>query len=178
MRDPKRKERGNQVIEFSLVGIPLIFLLFSVANMCFSMLTLHTIQEAVEQGARYASTRGSTCSSGTNSCTVKVQNIADLVAGSAAGIPNSTLVLNLTSPSGATVSCNPISSCQSTCSTGCNAKQGTQWPPTGDNSPGGNIIVEADCPVTAPFAMYWPGAGAQVAKNPTFHATSMQRLLF
>jgi Flp pilus assembly protein TadG len=174
----RKSERGEQLVEFTLFGIPTIFLLFSIANMCFSMLTLHTIQEAVEQGARYASTRGSTCSSGTNTCTVKVENIADMVAGNAAGVPASALVMTLTSPSGATVSCNPINTCQSGCTTGCSAKQATQWPPTGDNSPGGNITVEVDAPVTAPFAMYWPGTGAEKSQNPTFHATSMQRLLF
>ena len=71
-------ERGNHTLEFTLVGLPLTFLLFSIANMCFSMLTMHTLQEAVEQGGRYVVTRGSTCSAGTNSCTVTVQQIASL----------------------------------------------------------------------------------------------------
>ena len=80
------KESGNQTVEFTLIGLPLTFLLFSIANMCFAMLTLHTLQEAVEQAARFVSTRGSTCSSGTNTCTATFQQIVTVVANNAPGI--------------------------------------------------------------------------------------------
>ncbi len=96
----KHGERGNHTLEFTLIGLPLTFLLFSIANMCFSMLTMHTLQEAVEQGGRYVITRGSSCSSGSNTCTVKVQDIAAVVANAAAGVSPSKLNLTLIPNSG------------------------------------------------------------------------------
>ena len=82
----RSKESGSQTMEFVLVGMPLTFLLFSIANMCFAMLTMHTLQEAVEQAARFVSTRGSTCSSGSNTCTATFQQIVTVVANSSPGI--------------------------------------------------------------------------------------------
>jgi Flp pilus assembly protein TadG len=38
-----RSTTGNATLEFTLVGLPLIFVLLSVASMCFGMFTLHTM---------------------------------------------------------------------------------------------------------------------------------------
>ena len=179
----RNKERGSQTLEFTLVGIPLTFLLFSIANMSLAMLTLHTLQESVEQGARFVVTRGSTCSSGTNTCTVTVQQIASAVANSAAGISSSKLALTLipASGSGNQISCNPIKSCLSSCSDGCNGSRNTVWPSSGnsDNSPGKDIILSADCTLTAPMFMFWTGvSGTSKVSTTSFHAYSRQRLMF
>ena len=178
----RRRERGNQTLEFTLVGIPLIFLLFSIANMCFSMLTLHTLQEAVEQGARYVATRGSSCSSGTNTCTATVQQIAGVVATQAAGISPTNLAVTLTpaADTGNAITCNPLNTCLSSCSTGCNSSRSTAWPTAtnSDNSPGKDIIVAADWTLTVPMFMFWPGSAPQQAKATSFHAYSRQRLMF
>jgi Flp pilus assembly protein TadG len=178
-----RNERGSQTLEFTLIGIPLTFMLFSIANMCFGMLTLHTMQEAVEQGARYVATRGSTCSSGTNSCTVTVQQIANSIAVNAAGISSSKLNVTLIPASGSTnqISCSPVSTCLSSCSSGCNASRTTVWPTStsSDNSPGKDIIITADCTVAAPIFMFWAGPGPTEKMNSTsFHAYTRQRLMF
>ena len=179
----RNRERGSQTLEFTLIGVPIIFLLFSVANMSFAMLNLHTLQEAVEQGARFVSTRGSTCSSGSNNCTATVQQIASVVASSAPGVSAGSMTLTLTPASGTAnqISCSPVSNCLSTCASGCNASRTTVWPPAAnsDNSPGKDIIISADCSVAAPMFMFWAGSGNSVQiKNPTFHAYSRQRLMF
>jgi len=166
------KESGNQTVEFTLIGLPLTFLLFSIANMCFAMLTLHTLQEAVEQGARYASTRGSTCSSGSNSCTVTVAQIVNVVSNSAAGINKSKLNVYLTSASNTVTNCAPVSTCSST---------NTTWPTStsSDNAPGKDIIVSANCNVSAPMFMFWGGSSAGTRISSTaFAAYSRQRLMF
>src|SRR5271165_6027171 len=121
MRD-RRQERGNQTLEFTMIGIPLLFILFGVANMSFAMLTLHTLQEACEQGARYVVTHGSTCSSGTNTCGVNVGNVVTVISNATAGINPSSLNVTLqvcaagvsTCPAGGAVNvvtCNPLTSC-------------------------------------------------------------------
>jgi Flp pilus assembly protein TadG len=172
-------ERGSQTLEFTMVGIPLIFILFSIANMCFSMLTLHTLQEAVEQGARYTVTRGSSCQS-PNSCAVKVQDIAGVIAGAAPGISKSSLQVTLTTASGAATPCNPVSACLASCSTGCSASRTSTWPPaaSGDSAPGKDIVITADCALTAPMFMFWPGAGSTKISSTHFYANSRQQLMF
>jgi len=184
MRD-RRREGGNQTLEFTLVGIPLLFILFGVANMSFAMLTLHTLQEACEQGARYAATRGSTCSSGTNTCGVTVGQIAGVISKAAAGISPASLIVTLTvcaagssyatcSPVNSPVnqvSCNPLTSCSGS---------STAWPSSSNNTAGSyDVIVSADCTVASPIFMYWPSGGPAVkTQSSTFHAYSRQELVF
>jgi Flp pilus assembly protein TadG len=180
---PRKSERGNHTLEFTMVGLPLTFLLFSISNMCLSMLTLHTLQEAVEQGARYVVTRGSTCSSGSNTCTATVQQIAQIVAATAVGVNKNTMTLTMVPASGTAnqISCNPIATCLSTCSTGCNASRTTVWPTSAnsDNSPGKDFILESDCALTLPMFMFWNGTSASSKiTSEHFYAYSRQRLMF
>jgi Flp pilus assembly protein TadG len=181
MRDRKR-ERGNQTVEFTMIGIPLLFILFGVANMSFAMLTLHTIQEACEQGARYVVTHGSTCSTGGNTCGVTVGNVASVISSAAAGVNPSQLTVTLTvcaagvntcPASGAVnqVTCSPLSSCTSS---------STAWPSSSNNTAGSyDVIVSADCTVASPIFMYWPGKNQSVKiPSSTFHAYSRQLLMF
>jgi Flp pilus assembly protein TadG len=174
------RERGSQTLEFTIIGIPLTFLLFSIANMCFSMLTLHTMQEAVEQGARYASTRGSTCSSTGNSCTVKIQQIADVIASAAAGINPAGIKVTFTPPTGGTtVTCSNLSTCTTVCSPSCDGHRTLVWPDGVNNGPPNDIQISADCTLNAPMFMFWTGAsGSTKINNTTFHAYSTQRLMF
>lgn len=184
MMRERNKERGSQTLEFTLVGLPLVFLLFSIANMCFAMMTLHTMQEAVEQGARFVSTRGSTCSSGTNTCSVTVQQIAGIVASSAPGIAASNLKVAMIPASGSAnqISCSPISTCLSSCSAGCSGSRTTVWPTSGssDNSPGKDIIITADViNLPTPMYMFWTMySGSPKIGSTSFHAYSRQRLMF
>jgi Flp pilus assembly protein TadG len=165
-------KRGNVTLEFSLVGIPLIFILISVAGMTFAMMTVHTMQEAVEQGARYAVTHGKTCTTGSNSCSVTIGTLASIVAAQAAGINSSSMVVTFTPDSGSTnaISCNPLSSC---------VGDATVWPPSGDNNPGKDLVISADYTYATPIAMFWPGAGgSNKFGSVTFHAYSRQRVMY
>jgi Flp pilus assembly protein TadG len=178
-----KRQRGSQTLEFTLIGLPLTFLLFSIANMCFAMMTLHTIQEAVEQGARFVVTRGSGCSSGTNTCSVTVQQIADAVASGSPGVSSSKLGVTLipASGSGNQISCSPLNTCTSSCSVACNGSRSSVWPAAAnsDNAPGKDIIITGDVSVTAPMFMFWAGVGATPNIGSTsFHAYSRQRLMF
>jgi hypothetical protein len=152
--------------------------------MCFSMLTLHTLQEAVEQGTRYVATRGSTCTSGSNSCSVTVQQIAGVIANSAAGVSSSKMNVSLI-PAGDTahtITCNPVTNCLSSCTgAGCSSSRSTVWPTStnSDNAPGQDIIITADCPVVAPMSMFWTGQGkTPMIGSSHFYAYSRQRLMF
>ena len=165
-------QRGNATIEFTLVGIPLMFLLLSVSGMTFAMLTVHTMQEAVEQGARYAVTHGSTCSSGSNTCSVTIGTLADIISRQASGISSSALSVTFTPDSGSTnaVPCNPVSSCSGS---------STTWPPSADSSPGKDIVISADYTYATPIAMFWPSGGNNNKfGSVTFHAYTRQRMMY
>lgn len=163
--DKARRRRGASLVEFSLVGIPMIFLLISIANMAMGMMTLHTIQEAVEQGARYVVTHGSTCTSGANLCGVTVGAICDVTIAAAPGVYRNNLTVNLITDGGVATLCDANNAAKS-------------WPPITDNTPGKDIIITADFAFTSPIAMFWPGAGDTHFSATTFHAYSRQRLMF
>jgi hypothetical protein len=127
----------------------------------------------VEQGARLVITHGSTCSSGTNTCTITVGSIADAVASAAPGIINGSLNLTLIPNSGTAhqTTCSPVTSCHG---------NSTVWPPAsnGDNTPGDDITLSASFSYTSPIAMFWPGNKSTHFSTVTFHSTSRQRLMF
>ncbi len=50
--------RGNATIEFTLVGIPLVFILISTMEMARGMWIYHTLAYAIKEGTRYAVARG------------------------------------------------------------------------------------------------------------------------
>jgi Flp pilus assembly protein TadG len=181
----RNPESGNHTLEFTLVGLPLTFLLFSIANMSLSMLTLHTLQEAVEQGTRYMVTRGTNCTSGTNSCSVTVQQIASVVATQAVGIPpsqlNLTLIPNSDNPptvGASSVLCKPISVCLASCSSGCSGSRTTVWPPSANsnNATGATVALQADATVTGPMFMFWQGSVR--INGARFGAYSQQKIAF
>jgi Flp pilus assembly protein TadG len=172
MRQPGDRQ-GNATLEFVLVGLPLIFVLMSVASICFGMYTFHTMEEAVEQAARYVITHGSTCSTNGNSCAITVGTIAKTIASAAPGVINGSLDVTLIPNSGAgsETTCNPVTSCFS---------NSTAWPPSANsnNVPGNDIVITADFSYPSPIAMFWPGAGSSHFGTMYFHAASRQRLMF
>ena len=142
------------MLEFTLVGIPLIFLWLSVVQMGIGMWQYHTIQYAVKAAASYASVHGATCAS-PNSCFVNVSDVVNMFQTNAIGVPMSKVALTLTSQN-ASVTCPVVSSCSS------NASWSTTWPPTAnnDNAVGSWIKIRADYTFNSALAMFWPGAGA------------------
>ena len=65
MRGIRNHRRGgSSLIEFTLVGIPLIFVLLSTFEMARGMWLYHTLAYAARQGTRYAIVHGVNCSMG------------------------------------------------------------------------------------------------------------------
>lgn len=59
---------GNAMIEFVLVGIPLIFVLISIFEMARGMWLYHTLAYSVKEGVRYTIVHGQNCATAPNSC--------------------------------------------------------------------------------------------------------------
>jgi len=153
----KRKKRcGSVLLEFTLVGITLIFVWISIEEMARGMWNYHTLQYATKVAAAYASVHGATCSISPNSCSVTVRDVVGAFQTAAIGVPMSEVTLTLTTASGAATTCNPVS----TCST--NAGWATMWPPSAksDNSVGKDIYIRADYTFHTALAMFIPGQGS------------------
>src|SRR4051794_10732915 len=105
---------GQTLVEFTFVGIPMIFVLISVFEISRGMWLYHTLAYSVKVGVRYASVHGINCVnnvSNPNSCTVNlgpsdtVGTIANVIRQAAVGLDpkKTTLVFNA---SGTTTTCN------------------------------------------------------------------------
>jgi len=81
--NPKRLLRsrcgGQSLVEFTLVGIPLIFVLVSVFEVSRGMWIYHTLAHAVRDGVRYASVHGYNCTNNNNTCTVTMNQVAAVI---------------------------------------------------------------------------------------------------
>ena len=173
MRRRHARQRGSALIEFTLVGIPLIFTLISIFEIARGMWLYHTLDYAVTEGTRYASFHGINCTSAAgNSCAVTISGIASVVQYAGAGLMSNQLSLTFTSNSGVVVSCT-----LQDCLTGTQAS--TAWPPANDNLPGMNEAISATYPFSSAIAMFWPGAGPGIIfPTITLPANSRERIQF
>jgi Flp pilus assembly protein TadG len=146
-----RKQGGSTVVEFTLVGIPMMFLLISTFEIGRGMWTYQTVSFGVKEGARYASVHGQTCATAPNTCSVTVAQVVQKVLDSSPGLLSSSLNVTLTSPGGA-VSCAPATSC-----IGTNANNAV-WPPAPNNGAGNDIEIDVTYPFQSALSMFWPGA--------------------
>jgi Flp pilus assembly protein TadG len=170
-----KNRRGSALLEFTLVGVPLIFACISTVEMARCMWNYHTLQYAVKTATAYASMHGATCDP-PNSCSVNVSDVVGVFQTTAMGIPANMVSIKLTSAS-STVTCTLVSTCSS------NASWSTRWPPaaSGDNAIGQDIYIEADYSFKGAMAMFFPGAGSVSfggASGFIFPGYSHQRILF
>ncbi len=161
MRQKREHSRGNTVIEFTLIGIPLIFVLISVFEMCRGMWLYHTLASAVREGTRFAAVHGNDCNLPPNSCAVTIRDVATRVKNSATGFVPSEIE-NLTFTSGTrTVACATLADCIKP-----GAPGDTYWPAGTPGTPidvGANrrapVAISASFRFRSAIVMSWPGAG-------------------
>ncbi len=162
MRLQRERRRGNTVIEFTLVGIPVIFLLVSIFEMSRGMWLYHTMASAVREGTRYAVAHGNSCNIYPNSCASRIKDIAGRIQRYAVGLPAGKIE-NVTFISATrTVTCATLSDCLG--STGSGATYWPAGPPGTVIDLGGNrrvpIEIKAQYRFVSAIAMFWPGAGS------------------
>jgi Flp pilus assembly protein TadG len=161
----RKSRRGNTLIEFSLLGIPIMLTTISIVFVSIAMWQFHCLAYASETTASYASVHGATCAKNGNSCAITIANMATYFASQAIALPASQVSVNFTDGSG-TKSCNPLSSCSS---------NQTQFPLPSYNSVGTDVTVTATYSLSNPIEAFWPGNGPH---NFSVSATSRQRILF
>jgi Flp pilus assembly protein TadG len=155
------------MLEFTLVGIPLMFVLISTFEMARGMWNYHTIAYAVKEGTRYASVHGINCGT-PNSCTVTIGQITQKIVDAGIGLPTTQLRLTFTSQSGSiSNTANLLLS------------NATVWPPSPGNVVGSSIQIDATYPFQSAISMFWPGAGTGINFGTVnFPASSRETIQF
>jgi Flp pilus assembly protein TadG len=165
-----KRRRGSVTVEFTMVGIPLIFALISTVEMSRGMWMYHNQTFAIHQGVRYAIVHGADCAATGNSCTATVANIATVIANNGVGLVPSSWDVSLISASGNNnVTCNPLSSCLT---------NNAVWPPSPDNAVGTNVSISATYPFSSALMMFFPGTSPTQFATYNLPAYSKQTIQF
>jgi Flp pilus assembly protein TadG len=169
MNKSRRKQKGNAMLEFVLVGIPVIFVLISLFEISRGMWTYHTMAYAVREGVRYATVHGKGCAS-PNTCQVTIGQITSVIQTAAIGLPASTTTVTFTPASGSASSDTMTNQLTSS----------TVWPPSGANAPTQNVKINLRYPFRTVLAVFWAGAGRPLNDSGTFYlvASSTEPIQF
>jgi Flp pilus assembly protein TadG len=172
MKMPGRRhaQRGSAMIEFVLVGIPLIFVMISIFEISRAMWMYVTVAHAVKEGVRFAVVHGNNCTIAPNSCRVQVRDIATRIANNGVGLlPDQFLNVQFIS-STRTVTCPTLNDCLT------GAAGNTYWPTSAPgaaadvgSSRGADLEITGRYQFTSLILMFWPGA----APVGTFGAMSL-----
>lgn len=160
------------MLEFTLVGIPLIFVLISTFELARGMWLYHTVAYAIKSGTRYAIVHGQDCTYGSNSCAVTISQIASVIQSAGIGLPPDSLALTFTPSKGATTSCI-LSDCIADYTS-------LYWPPASANAVGSKLKISGVFPFQSIIVMFWPGAGKPVGSASTinFSADSLESVQY
>jgi Flp pilus assembly protein TadG len=167
-RSTTRTRGGNSLIEFTLLGIPVMFITISIVAVSVGMWEFQSLEYATQTTTRYISMHGASCAQNGNSCTITVGNIAAYFAAQELPLDTTILSVTLTDAGGTPVSCSPVSTCTSS---------STQFPGASHNSVGSNVTVSATYVLKNPIALFWP-PDHDSSHDFTVGATSTQRIVF
>jgi hypothetical protein len=160
-----RKQRGSTLLEFTWVGIAMIFVMISLVSLAQGMWAYHSLAYAVREGTRYSVTHGVTCTTAPNTCGVTVANVAAVIHNAAPALSSSNLTLTFTPAAGSTIT-GTLSSLMG---------NSTSWPPSspaGANSVGQSLSISAVYPFTSLIAVFWPGTHPQGAPGIVYLSSS------
>ncbi len=165
----RNRRRGDALIEFTLTGIPVIFLAVTIVNCSIAMYEYESMSNAVTIATRYAANHGATCSQNGNSCTIEIENVATMIANTAPIISASSMTVYFTDNSG-TTSCT-----LNTCET-----NSAQFPSSTSNANavGNPITIKVTHRLTNPLPMYWPPHTDTDDTGYTLGASSKQAIQF
>lgn len=177
MRKRRANQSGNSLLEFTFVGIPLIFTLISTFEISRGMWLYETLAHAVRGGVRYAIVHGLNCRVTPNGCQVHVSDVATVISNAGVGLLPDQMRITLMQNGN-----YKYNSGSSVTLTTCLSDTTTAFPnPNGedDDAPGLNVTIAATYPFQSAIVMFWPG-GRSVGPFGTFNfgATSTERIEF
>jgi Flp pilus assembly protein TadG len=165
----RRKQRGQAMLEFTFVGIPLMFVLISIFEMSRGMWMYHTMAFSVKDGVRFAVVHGINCinTTGTggtnpNTCKKTIADIAAQIQGSAVIFDPTKTTLTFFPGDGGAAStpCTMVGAGAG----GCPQFKTNAWPPfdstgaTSLDAVGKPIRIDITAPFQSALSMFWPGS--------------------
>jgi TadE-like protein len=143
------------MLDFTLVGIPLIFILIGTFEMSRGMWSYHTLAYAVKRGVRYSVVHGQNCAKPPNACTVTIGQISSVIQSAGVGLPADLVTLKFTPAKGSVTTCL-LSDCLANSS---------DWPPSSANARGQDIRISGTFAFNSAMLMFWPGAGPAIGRT-------------
>ncbi len=183
----RNKTRGQALVEFTFVGIPVVFLLISVFEISRGMWIYQTLAYAAKAGVRYAIVHGGNCANQNgNTCFVKLgpatntcntnfginPTIAEVIRCAGVGLDPVNTRIRFTSVTGTTTACSLETSGANAC------PAGSAWPGTGANNINDPITIAITTPFNSAIAMFWPGANPVSFASGTLAAQSSDRIQY
>lgn len=178
------------MIEFTMVGIPVIFLTIAIIEMSIEAWKYESMMYAIQYAGRYAAEHGRTCgktvntptSTTTNACLIEVETVANMINAQAPSLDPSQMNVTLSTQASissttttSTVTCDPLNSCFT---------NSAYFPNTSDNGVGLCIAITATYPMKNPIPFMWFNSGASsgtlsgAATSWTLGATTKQTIVF
>jgi Flp pilus assembly protein TadG len=171
------RRRGSAVIEFAMVGVPLLFMWISIFQVAMGAWRYHTLQYAVKMASAYMATHGADCSSGSNTCSITIANAATVLENAAVGIPPSMVSVTFTPYLADHVTAAggsyPVTCTLSSCVT-----NSTAYPPANYGCVGCDIRVQATYTYVCGLALWIPGGGSQSFGTYNFVSDTQQPITF
>ena len=173
----KREQRGQSLIEFTFVGIPLIFVMICVFEISRGMWIYNSLNHAVKEGVRYAIVHGENCGKSGNTCQVNLgpsvnkcdytnATVAEVIRCAGVGLDPARTTVSFTSTQG---TLGPYA---------LNAVPAGIWPPASGNQIGQPITIEMRTPFNSALAMLWPGAKRVTFVSGILPASSSDQIQF
>jgi hypothetical protein len=183
-RLPRSRKKGSAMIEFTLVGIPVIFILISIFEISRGMWIYETVAYSVREGARLAAVHGSDCGTvqANNVCSLTIGNIANVISNQGAGIGLDSGTLNVTIKTGLPFTNLATAPSYTTGPTLMKnlLTNNTVFSNQAGTTPGNDVEVSATYPFQSALVMFWPGSknGIQHFAVVNFAASSRERIEF
>ena len=151
------RRSGSSLLEFTFVGIPLLFALVSVFEISRGMWIYNTLAHGVKQATRYAINHGNNCASPPNNCVITAGAICTRMKDMGTGLEGSKVVnIQLTSAS-RTLSFTTLTACMASTVV---FPSRTIGPTTDVGGHQGNPVeIVARYQFDSSLSMFWPGAG-------------------
>lgn len=165
---------GNSFLEFTFVGIPLIFVLISIFEVSRAMWVYTTLAHAAKQGTRYAIVHGENCSTSPNQCQVTVANIATVVRDAGVGLIPADVTLRIQSMSGV----NVISGSTVNGSLTSLLTNNTTWPTGIGAQRGIDVEIRINYIFRSALAFFWTGTRGFTFGSFNLGASSRDRIMF
>jgi hypothetical protein len=162
----RKTHRGSTLLEFTLIGIPLVFVLISIFEIARGMWVYTTLAHAVKEGNRYVIVHANNCGNPPNSCWQfgRIRHAATVIRDAGVGLIPTDLQNVQFISSTRTVTCPTLQACINAGALG-----DTFFPSAGPAGPGvtqdvgGNtgaiVEVRGLYPFRSAIALFWPGAG-------------------